>query len=111
MFTHVPRDPNCKVCRMTRTTHGKCKIRPLNRVDAIPASNSLVELISTEHKILNLDDESRRIGYRVIPRKGKIAHETHRLVGGDSYVQKAGQDLHSQFTGVCQSVSGLAMDA
>ena len=59
VFTHFPEDPNCEVCRMTNTTRARCKNRPLTRVDGIPHLTTCGELVTADHKILNLDDESR----------------------------------------------------
>ena len=59
MFTHFPKDLNCEVCRMTKTTHARCKTqRPQKRTDGIlpplPHSNSFSQRITksrafTEH--------------------------------------------------------------
>ena len=61
MFTHFPKDPNREVCRMTETTLARCKYRPLKGADGISPATPLGDLITTDHKILNLDDESRHV--------------------------------------------------
>ena len=38
VFTHYPKDPNCEVCKMTKTTRARCRIKPKKRVDGIAFS-------------------------------------------------------------------------
>ena len=52
VFTHDPKDPNCDVCGMTKTTRARCKNRLLKRPDGISLS-SFGDLITADHKILD----------------------------------------------------------
>ena len=51
VFSHFHNDPNCELCRMTKTTGAGCKNRPLNRAGGTPPPTTLGELITADHKI------------------------------------------------------------
>ena len=89
VFTHFPKDSNCELCNMTKTTHARCINRPLKRNDDIPPPTFVRDLLTADHNILNLVDESRRghqnalivqDGYsywsQSYPTKGNAAQET-----------------------------------
>ena len=52
-------DPNCEVCKLTKTKRTRCKNRPLKRADGISLPTTFGELTTADRKILNLDDGSR----------------------------------------------------
>ena len=39
VFTHFPKDPNCEVSRLTKTTRARCNNTPLKRADEIALGN------------------------------------------------------------------------
>ena len=57
VLTHYPKDPNCKVCKMTQTTRARCKIKIKHkkRVDVIASSSKFGDLIATDHQILSVE--------------------------------------------------------
>ena len=97
VFAHFPKDTDCQVCQITKTTPARCKQKQISEM-------------RQHYKILNLDDESRndhwnalivrtdtRIGYRVLPRRAKTHQKQHLC--GDSSIPKARKDLK-----VCQEL-------
>ena len=42
VFTHFPKDPNCGVRRMTKTTRARCKHSPLKRADGMSTPTSFI---------------------------------------------------------------------
>ena len=59
MFTHYPKDPKWEVCEQTKSTRARCRIKPKKRVDGIDFSTKFEDLITADHKNLNVEDESR----------------------------------------------------
>ena len=59
MFTHYPKDPECGVCRKTKTTRARFQIKPKKCVDGIASSTQFGDLITADHTILNAEKESR----------------------------------------------------
>ena len=59
VFTHYPKDLTCEVCEKTKTRRAKCRIKPEKRVDRIALSLLFGEFITADHKISNVEDESR----------------------------------------------------
>ena len=53
--TYFPKDPNCKVCRMTKTTRARCKQRLLKRADGISLPTSLGERRSLDGRSKLMD--------------------------------------------------------
>ena len=53
VFTHCAKNPNCDVCRVTKTSRARCKNRPLKRSDAISRLSSFGDLITGDRKILD----------------------------------------------------------
>ena len=79
VFTHYPKDPNCEVCKKTEKTRAKCRIKPKKRVDGIARSTKFGELNTADHKILNVEDESR-CGHKYDPQEVWWAvHSQHFL--------------------------------
>ena len=58
VFTHYPKDSNCEVCKKTKTTRARCRIKPEMRVDGIAPSTQFGDLITADHKILNVENKS-----------------------------------------------------
>ena len=59
VFTHYPKDPNCEVCHKTKTTRARCGIKPKKRVYGTAPPTKFGDLITADHKILNVENESR----------------------------------------------------
>ena len=55
---HFSLSPHFDVCQMTKTTRARCTNGPLERADGISPPTSFGDLITADHRILNLDDES-----------------------------------------------------
>ena len=48
-----------EVCKKTRTTRARCRIKPEKREDGIAPSTKFGDLITVDHKILNVENGSR----------------------------------------------------
>ena len=59
VFTHYPKDPNCEVCHKTKTTRARCGIKPKKRVYGTAPPTKFGDLITADHKNLNVENESR----------------------------------------------------
>ena len=59
VFTHFPKDPNCQVCRMIKTTRARCKNRPLRRADGISPPTHSENFMTVGRSTLNLEKGSR----------------------------------------------------
>ena len=59
VFTHIPKDPNCEVCKKTKSTRARCRIKPEKRVDGIALSTKFGDLITADYKSRNVENESR----------------------------------------------------
>ena len=59
VFTHFPKDPNCEVCKKTRTTRAGCRLNPMRRVDGGAFSTIFGDVITADNKIQNVENESR----------------------------------------------------
>ena len=89
MFTHFPKDPNCRVCQLTKTTRARVTTKAEKAPDDLPQPKQFADAITADHAILNEEDTSRdgdqivlviQDGYtkwlQSIPCKTKSAHET-----------------------------------
>ena len=74
VLNHCPKDPNCEVFKKTKTTRAKCRIRPKQRVDGIALSTKFGDLITANHKILKVENESRR-GHKKRSNRARCIHE------------------------------------
>ena len=59
LFMHFLEDPNCEICRGDWTARARRKNRRPRRADGLSPPTTLGDLITANHKILNLDDSSR----------------------------------------------------
>ena len=89
MFTHFPKDPNCRVCQLTKTTRARVTTKAEKAPDDLPQPKEFADAITADHAVLNEEDTSRdgdqivlviQDGYtkwlQSIPCKTKSAHET-----------------------------------
>ena len=121
VFAHFPTYPNCEVCRMAQTSRFKCKNKPLNRADEIPLLSTFGKFGTTDHNILNLDDESRNDDGNVLivpdgylcwsqcyPTKSKDAQETtsclRRFLLPSQKPGRIFTNNSQEFISVCQDV-------
>ena len=56
IFTHFPRDRNCKVRKRTKITSAPCRN---STGDAVPCAENFGDIKTADHKVLNEDGESR----------------------------------------------------
>ena len=88
IYTHFPKDQNCKVCKRTKMTRAPCRRRT---GEAVPRAEKFGDLITADHKVLNEGCESRdNHQYAVVvqdlatqwiqsyPCKTQTSHETAR---------------------------------
>ena len=54
-----PTDPNCEVCRRTKVTRAPCTRNPDDPSDRITFAEDFGDMITTDHKVLNEEQESR----------------------------------------------------
>ena len=59
VFTHVQNDTNCEFCKTTNTTRTPCKNRPDARGDRVQHAQNYGDATTTDHKVLNEENESR----------------------------------------------------
>ena len=61
VFIHYPKDPNCEVCKKTKPTRARCRIKLENRVDGIAISKKFGDLKFDQFRsqILNVENEPR----------------------------------------------------
>ena len=89
VFTPFPRDPNCEVCKLTKTTRAPCRNRPDARWDRVHHPQPFEDLLPADHKVLTEENECLLqhscavVGQdlffflsKVTQRKNKIAQET-----------------------------------
>ena len=55
-FTHLPKDPNCKICLKTKITWAFCR-RCANAV--MPRAENFGDLVTADHKVLSEESEPR----------------------------------------------------
>ena len=56
VFSHFPKDRNCKICKRTKITRAPCRRR---NGEAVPRAVNFGDLITADHKVLSDDCESR----------------------------------------------------
>ena len=56
IFTHFPQYQNCEVRLRTKITRAPCRGRT---GEAVPQAEKFGDLITADHKVLNVEDESR----------------------------------------------------
>ena len=59
VFTHYQKDPNCEVCKKITTPRARCRIKLEKCVAGIALSTKFCDLIMADHKMLNVQNESR----------------------------------------------------
>ena len=74
VFTQFPKDPNCEVCKRTKTTRARFRIKPKKRVDGIALSSTFEDLITADQKKLNVESESR-CGHKTRSNRARWFHE------------------------------------
>ena len=114
-------DPNCEVCKLTKTKRTRCKNRPLKRADGISLPTTFGELTIADRKVLNLDDGSRndhqhavivQDGYSHLlqsnPTKSTTAQETascsRRLLPPFQKPARVSTDNSKEFIKACQDL-------
>ncbi|MDP7647377.1 MAG: DNA (cytosine-5-)-methyltransferase, partial [Candidatus Woesearchaeota archaeon] len=58
-FTHFPRDPNCWICNQCKVHRAYLKPKSGPAPDGLPEPKEFGDAITSDHKIINEDDESR----------------------------------------------------
>ena len=56
VYTHFPKDRNCEICKRTKNTRAPCRRR---NGEAVPRAVSFGDLITSDHKVLSDNCESR----------------------------------------------------
>ena len=56
VYTHVPKDRNCEICKRTKITRALCRRR---NGGAVPRAENFGDLITADHKVLSVNCESR----------------------------------------------------
>ena len=56
IFTHFPKDQNCKECKRTTITRAPCRRR---KGEAVPRADNFGDLITADHKVLSDNCDSR----------------------------------------------------
>ena len=56
VHTHFPKDRNCEICKRTKITRAPCRRR---KGEAVPRADNFGDLITTDHKVLSDNCESR----------------------------------------------------
>ena len=56
VYTHFPKDRNCKICKRTKITRAPCRRRI---GEAVPCAENFGDLITADHKVLSDNCESR----------------------------------------------------
>ena len=56
LYTHFPKDRNCEICKRTKITRAPCRRR---NGEAVPRAVNFGDLITTDHKVLSDNCESR----------------------------------------------------
>ena len=56
IYTHFPKDRNCKICKRTKITRAPCRRR---NSGAVPRAENFGDLITADHKVLSHNFESR----------------------------------------------------
>ena len=56
VFSHFPKDRNCKICKRTKITKAPCRRR---NGGAVPLAENFGDLITAHHKVLSENCESR----------------------------------------------------
>ena len=56
VYTHFPKDRNCKICQRTKITRAPCR-RRIDKV--VPCAENVGDLITADHKVLSEGFESR----------------------------------------------------
>ena len=59
VFTHHPKEPNGEVCKMANTTQARCDRKAAERMDGVEPSTHFRDLVTADHKMLNVANESR----------------------------------------------------
>ena len=58
VYTHVPKDRNCEICKRTKITRAPCRRR---NGEAVPRDEKFGDLLTADHKVLGDNCESRII--------------------------------------------------
>ena len=74
VFTHFPKDPNCIICRKSKTMRARCsrKSEDSTKPDSLPKPTAFGQFLSADHAIFNEGNASR-------------LHDTVALIVQDSY--------------------------
>ena len=59
LFTHFPKDTNCRVCRRSKVTTAPCTRNSDDRADRIKVAERFGDKITADHKILTEEQEAR----------------------------------------------------
>ena len=119
VYTHFPKDRNCKICQRTKITRAPCRRRDSG---AAPRAEILGDLITADHKVLSDNCESRNNHrYAVVvqdlatqwiqayPCKTKTSQETQRslqkFLEPDRKPRVIYTDNFSEFGKACEDLS------
>ena len=123
MFAHCPKDSNCEVCEKTKTTRARFRIKSQKRVDGIAPSTKFGDLVTADHKIRNVEKESR-CGHKdalivqddftnwiqSYPMKTKVTSETmsclQRFLRPPQKPEILYTDSSKEFIEACQDIPG-----
>ena len=56
VYTHIPKDRNCEICKRTKITRAPCRRR---NFEAVPRAEKFGDFITADHKVLSDNCESR----------------------------------------------------
>ena len=119
VYTHFPKDRNCEICKRTKITRAPCRRR---NGEAVPRAEKFGDLITTDHKVLSDNCESRNnLRYAVVvqdlatqwiqayPSKTKTSQETQRslqkFLEPDRNPEVIYTDNSLQFGKACEDLS------
>ena len=115
VFTRVLEDPNCEICKVTKTTRARCKTKPEKRADSLPHVKAFGELSTADHTTLHLECESR-VRHRNAPNIQDLFSfwlQSYPVKNKNDMpaTVKPGDDLHRKFVGVRRSLCRTGWDS
>ena len=60
IFTHFPKCPDCDICQRNKPRRASCKAKSTPQGDGLPLAKEFGDRITSDHKVLNEEDESRQ---------------------------------------------------
>ena len=96
MLTHFSKRPNCEVCRRTKLSRAPCGRRSSNH---IPRAEKCGDFITTDHKVLNEEVESRNNHKSVEIVQGLATQWIRRYYSITKTSQETASSLHESKAG------------